>query len=497
MTANVRVRGIYATALTRLLRKDAAGFEIVQPSRPIAERFSIAASVEEYDAAITTTGDRLGVGIDGDPEAVSTLRERLASLAIDAFAWPDDAPREAVFDALVTSTRGGGAVVELGSGEGYLPYDAVDAFVEDGDRYRVQVREPSPPWSDDRPLVDTDVRLDGGDLLTLARESGSGSDARSSPNAGGGSAIGDVTDLLPTDVPDGWRARPTRRADDASFDALDAALAAVATRANALDDAFAAADDHPDQDSDGAEYGPGRVWAGSETVWVRFGRESRFALDDRRRAVTTTMPGHHRIKAGTENASAAVDFAESVCGSALGDGRGSGGNEDDADTDFPFAVATRHFGPQEGDEVAIAHGKPDGREIVLGRGEVSTTDPDGTLVLRREMSSGGTYDAIGTERRAGDVAISRFNEGRWWYQTRYQGTDGETRGTYVNVCTPLELFPDAVRYVDLYVDVVKRPTGEVERVDDGELDAAVADGWLDDALAAKARSVADAIENVL
>ncbi|NIS30783.1 MAG: RNA-binding protein, partial [Actinobacteria bacterium] len=56
-----------------------------------------------------------------------------AGTARDALSWPDPAPRGAVFEAAVTETLGGGAVVDLGPREGYLPYDAADRHVEAGD----------------------------------------------------------------------------------------------------------------------------------------------------------------------------------------------------------------------------------------------------------------------------------------------------------------------------------------------------------------------------
>ena len=83
------------------------------------------------------------------------------------------------------------------------------------------------------------------------------------------------------------------------------------------------------------------------------------------------------------------------------------------------------------------------------------------------------------------------------YPTTYRSGDGTVRGTYVNVCTPVELFPDAVRYVDLHVDVVKRPNGAVERVDDDVLRESVAAGDTPEPLAEKARSVASALEDAL
>jgi Ribonuclease G/E len=197
------------------------------------------------------------------------------------------------------------------------------------------------------------------------------------------------------------------------------------------------------------------------------------------------MPGHHRTKAADYAASGAVDFAEAVC-----DPGGSDGG-------FPFAAVTRQFGPRKGDRVAIGHGKPDGRLIRLGRGEVTEYDPEGGITLERSMSPGGDYDALGVPREAGDTAVTKFREGRWWYATVYRDGEGGTKGTYVNVCTPLELFPETVRYVDLHVDVVKHADGTVERVDDDELDGAVEAGQVTERLAEKARDVAGRIENAL
>jgi Ribonuclease G/E len=326
------------------------------------------------------------------------------------------------------------------------------------------VSDPAPPWEDDRPLLETTLSVHG-DLATLVR---GGSDRRT--------GTPDLADLIPTDPRDGWRVRWGYDADDASLDALADALEDGNDRAGALDAALA---DAPDPNAEA----PLAVWDGTATTWLWFGRESRFALDEIRRAVTATMDGHHRIKAGEESASAAVDFLEALCETPT--------------SKFPFDVVTEQFGPHEGNQIAIEHGKPDGRSIRLGRGEVTQCDPDGTVRVRREMSPGGTYDALGVERQAGDVAITKVTEGKWWYPTVYRGADGEKRGTYVNICTPVEVFPDAVRYVDLHVDVVKHVDGTVERVDDDELDAAVAAGHVSEELAAKARSVASAVENAL
>ncbi|MFB6183284.1 MAG: DUF402 domain-containing protein [Haloarculaceae archaeon] len=463
----VRIRGIYATALTRLLTE--VSHDVVQASPPIRERFDATFGDGPAAVDVATTDDRQGVAVAGDADGVTSVAETLAGVARDAFRWTDSTPRDAVFDGVVTETLGSGAVVDLGGGEGFLPYDDADDHVSAGDCLRVQVREPAAPWANGRHVLDASVALQGG-LVTLTRGS-----------AGVASSQPELAALLPTDPPEGWRPKWGPAAEDASLDALDDALERVTDRAESLSAALADV-------SDPTERAPSGVWTDPAMAWVWFGREARFALDEYRRAVETTMPGHHRVKAADRAASAAVDLVESICPAAAGNG----------EVDFPFGAVTRQFGPTEGDAVRIDHGKPDGRCFSLGEGEVVERDPaTGKVTVERALSGGGTYDALGTDRERGDVATTTLTEGKWWYPTIYRGDDGTSKGTYVNVCTPVEMFPDAVRYVDLHVDVIKRPDGTVERVDDDELDAAVEAGHVGEELAEKARAVASAIENAL
>ncbi len=503
---NVRVRGIYTTALTRLLLD--AGHDVVDASPPIRRRFAESFPTDPPDVRIDTTEDRQGVGVAGDPEAVASLRPLLADVGVDTLVWTDPTPPGTVLDGEVTETLGGGAVVELGIAgsdgiaggdevaeangagdggaaaalddvEGYLPYGSVDARVETGDRVRVQVRESAPPWVSRRSELDTTLRVGGG-IVSLEPGSGTRVDVRDDEAA---RELAGMVDLLGVEPPNGWRAVWGPAALDAGMDALESGLDRAADAAEELADA-AGEPGVLDADTTAAISPIARPNAG---FWVWFGRESRFALDDTRRTVEATMPGHHRVKAGSASASAAVDFAEALCDP----------DPNDPDAAFPFTVVRESFGPAEGDALRIEHGKPDGRLITLGEGTVTEVDADGGVTVEREMSPGGSYDGLGGRREAGDVAVTSLSEGRWWYPTTYRAADGTVKGTYVNVCTPVEVFPDAARYVDLHVDVVKHPDGTVEQVDDDVLDASVSRGDTPEPLAEKARSVASALTNAL
>ncbi|MDB9234276.1 DUF402 domain-containing protein [Halorubrum ezzemoulense] len=504
--ARARVRGIYATALTARLLD--AGHEVVDASPPIRRRFDAEFGTEPPAVRIGTSADRQGVGAHGDAGALGAVRDLLTDAGRDALAWPDPTPPGTVLDGEVTETLGGGAVVDLRVGggrvggeggdvtgtpaaavEGYLPYGAVDARVETGDAVRVQVRESAAPWTDRRPELAGELRV-GGDLVALEPGSGTRVDARDDEAA---RELSGMLDLLDLEPPTGWRAVWQPAAVDADTEALTAGLDAAVEAAEGLRAATGAGDESGVDDGTGDGLGvvsdrsrlrDAPLAAPNAGVWVWFGRESRSGLDDARRTATATMPGHHRVKAGSADASAGVDLAEALCDPA-------------PDAEFPFAVVADAFGPREGDALRIDHGKPDGRLITLGEGTVTGVDADGTVTVEREMTGGGTYDGLGVDREAGDVAETSLKEGRWWYPTTYRGRDGTVRGTYVNVCTPVEVFPDAARYVDLHVDVMKHPDGTVERVDDEELAESVAAGHTPEALAEKVRSVASALENAL
>ena len=443
----VKVRGVYATAATRLLLD--AEHEVVEPSDAIRKRFDAEFSDGPADVELRSSDDYLGVYVvgEGGREVAETVAAGRDSFVFDAV------PVGAVRDATVEETSGSGAFVRFEDGRGFLPYSKTDDRIEEDDELRVTVVDESSPWSEGSPVVAAGERV-GNELVTLVR---GGTGAR----VEGGTAE-DATQLsrtvstLGVEPPSGWGVVYSR-------DALDAGMEALS---EAVEDAAERAENGASED---------------EAAWVYIGRDGRACYDEARGKELATVPGHHRLKATSNAAAAGVDIAESLV------------EDPDPTEAMPFDVVAHRFGPTEGDRVEILHGKPDGRFPSLGRGEVVEVDAqESEIVLERRMTSSGTYDALGIEREEGDIARTRFEEGAWAYPTVYESSDGETKGTYVNVCTPLEIFPEEVRYVDLHVDVIE-VDGETSIVDEDELDAAVERGDVDEELAEKAREVSDRV----
>ncbi len=459
-SAAVRVRGIYATAISVRARR--AGLAIADPSAILRERLEGPFGVPPADVAVRDTDDRIGVEITGTGDGVRELGADLSAISTDTLRWPAAHPRAAVFAVEVAEEGESGAIVQTGAGTAFLPYGNVEGYVSAGDRLLAQVIDPEPPWSIHRRPVLADGIRAGQGPVTLER----GVDATIARATD--DEVARTIERIGIAPPPDWGYILRDAAGSIEPGQLEAILEAAVSEAEQIEAEIQhAGDDDVDP-----------IVAPRETVWIRFGREGRFTLDEDRAEAVPTFDGHHRMKAVGEVAGRAVDLLEAY---------GVDGKSFDPATVFGV------FGPKEGDRLELQHGKPTGETIDLGRGRVTDVGADGAVIVEREIAGSGRYDAIGTERSPGDIAETTLVEGRWWYPTIYRSEAGTYKGTYVNVGTPMEIEPDGVRYVDLYVDVIRQPDGTVEMVDDDELADARERGDVSDALARRARNVAEAV----
>ena len=452
----VRIRGIYTTALTaRWLEK---GYRILDPSPAIADRFPADFSDGPADVAVRSSSDEVGICLEGPSGPVNDLAADVATLGRDAFVYEDHLPMDAVATGTIERTNDSGAIVRLSIGEGFLPFRLTDAYVEEGDSVLLHVLDPVAPWqSDRRSVVSMVPRVES---HSLAVTDGAVDDDRDAE-------LSTILDRLDVDVPDEVSVTPERRASDRSITALAAELDTALDR-------LAMISQRMDRENTGATQ--------RATTWIRFGRETRFALDEIRSTVTSTIDGHHRIKLTGSGASSAVDFAERI---------------DGTDWTFGADVLFDTFGPHIGDRLTIRHGKPTGETIELGQGSVVNRPMNEAVTVRRSIRGGGRYDGLDVPKADGDIAETTFVEGRWWYPTMYADADGRRKGTYVNVCTPIEILPTRIEYVDLYIDVLKSADDEVTIVDEDELEAAIDGGHVTPALGHRAREVADQLADAL
>lgn len=187
---------------------------------------------------------------------------------------------------------------------------------------------------------------------------------------------------------------------------------------------------------------------------IEFPYHSKIILDEIRNAVLPTIQNHHRFKIiDTE----AVDRIEEEI------------------TDLPHhrtslsdRLANDILLPalREGNEIQFEHRKLNAERFWLRSGTIEEIDPKNmSITVRRRLQGGGLYDGLDAKIEEGDYDLCRISDGSMAYTHFYYRNDGTFIGSYRNMNTGIELFPDRVRYIDLELDVVHRP-GDKEKIVD-------------------------------
>lgn len=204
---------------------------------------------------------------------------------------------------------------------------------------------------------------------------------------------------------------------------------------------------------------------------AEFPASSKHALDMLRSTVTPTLEGHHFYKSCGGSVSAALEMAEQLLE--------KGQSRDEVQRLFRGYVESGF--PTIGFSVYVEHVKPSGAIFNLGQATIEALNADG-MRYSRTMRADGVYDGLGVEKKKGDMAVSEVKFGEWYIVTSYFSSDGVWKGAYVNINTPVELYPKAIRYVDLEVDVCVRPDGAVRLLDMEKLEKAYNRGIIGDKL---------------
>ena len=150
---------------------------------------------------------------------------------------------------------------------------------------------------------------------------------------------------------------------------------------------------------------------------------------------------------------------------------------------------------EPGSVVRVCHAKP-GRPTLTMRCTVGGW-VDGVLVLLRTFVGGGRYDSIGAPILPGDHGTIEVVPGGWVLRRTYARRDGQLVGELFNIQTPAQLVDREVHYLDLEVDVVRFPDGQIEVVDLDDLAEVERLGLISPRLAETARSVAAALAETL
>lgn len=450
LTKNVKVRGIYSTALLFLLKS--SGFQITDPSTVQMERFNLENIREPPDIQIYDRRDLQGVIADGDIDSLRTLKEILSSELRDAVFNLFPYSVEGIYRGVISGSLDGreSLLVDLGRVHGRLKKAELGEEYPDS-TVTVQVLRNS--YFIDSPLLTTKVKVSGRYVL-LVKDG----EVRVSNKISDPTERRRLLELGKELVKEGWGITWRSSAEGKAQEDLIAEVEDLFKEAERLL-----------QDCEA----PKMLRPGFHRVSIEFPRLSKVALDNLRSQVTQTIKGHHYYKACGGYVSAAVDMAENLLARGM--------SRENVESTFKSVVS--HVFPSTGSKVKIEHVKTDGKTLNLGIAEVEVLEEGFRLFkLRRDIRGRGPYDGLDAVREEGDYAITETGFGSWILKTSYFSKKGAFKGAYININTPVEVYPRSVRYVDLEVDVCLEADGEVKVVDEEILEKEFESGLITDFL---------------
>ena len=446
-----KVRGIYSTALTKLLLDN--GFEIVEPSVALKERFRLSDNDSSADIVIQDRYDHHGIRTSGTREATDKFIETLRASLDDAIIrkWPIsiDGIYKGLLRGIDVPTRS--VLIDIGDAMGR---------VSEEEREHVQTKEVIVQVKRQRigakePTLTTKITIPGKYAVLVPKGKTGVSLKIHDPDARAKLyALGE--EFAPPNWSIIWRTAAATRSRELLEDE-------VKTLVQESDEVFHKA---------AVAEAPVILREGYFVMDVELPAISKRRMDAMRATLCPTLTGHHYYKVCGGRVAAALKMAENL----LTEGK----PRDEVEAAFRQQIAAEY--PFAGATVDIEHVKASGLVFYLGKASIESLD-DVHIRLQRLISKNGVYDGLGTKKEAGDTAETEARFDEWHFDTRYYSKDGVYKGCYVNFNTLLELYPHAVRYVDLEVDICVLPDGTLKVVDEEKLEKAVSKGHISEKLA--------------
>ena len=442
MKYRFKIRGIYATALTRILIKE--GMQPTQMSNVLRERFALDDERGPYDVIIIDKRDLQGARIQGVKGAVDQVLKCIRRYFEDSIIRRYRPQLYAIYvGRVLKDISNHGYLVDIGNGlKGVL---TTNRRLSEGEKILVGVARVS--LNDECELTEN-ITIVGryARLIKGGRNSVSNHIKDSEKRF-------ELMTLAYSICPKGWGIRWRSSAEHASIEELMEEVNQLKEEAEKIEE----------DDLEEVKL----VREGEAIAEVEFPFTAKLQADESRNEVIPTIRGHHYIKAwGTEGAFI-VDYAEFLLKKGL---------DRDELSSLTWEFLSQ-FKPSKGDVVRIIHVRLRGRSTNLTPGKVIERNGC-TFVLRRIMKSKGKYDGLGEEKLLGDYAETMFTELGPLIIHRYYRADGTPIGEYYNLNTPVELYRSTVRYIDLEVDVIRRKDGVVTIEDVEKLREALNEGMI-------------------
>ncbi len=441
----VRIRGIYSTAITKLLIDQ--GFDIVQPSVTTRERFGLNRNSKSPDLDVYDRRDLQGVKASGKAEPItnfiSMLQSHLSDVIIRRWPFTVNGIYKGVIKQAEPETHS--LLVDIGTTIGRV----AEEEISDPNLKEVVVQVERIKQTN-KPALTREIKIPGKYAILLPKPQVKIS--RKIRNLKKQSQLHKLgRKFAPSNRGILWRSAAADQPSEVLGDEISTLLKEEETLLKKAEEVEA----------------PATLWEGPHSIDVEFPALSKKKLDDVRKSVAHTIDGHHFYKACGQEIASALDMAEKLLEKGCSYG--------EVETLFKQTTETQY--PDMGSIIEIEHVKLDGRTLCLGKALIEDFDHGhSTIRFSRVFETKGVYDGLKTRKEPGDRAVTEATLGEWHFKTKYFSKEGRWKGTYVNLSTPIELYPYGVRYVDLEVDVCVWPDGKVEKLDEEKLDKARVEG---------------------
>jgi len=444
-----KVRGIYSTALTKLLLDN--DFEIVQPSLTIRKRFGLPENPEPPDLNIKDRYDLQGVRVLGSSGAVGAFQSALHLVFEDVLTRKWQVSVDGIYKGNVVEPNKDTVCIDVGNGiVGRLPESEIVNV--NGKHVTVQVERRRIGAT--QPVLTTKLKIVGNyAILAQKAKVGVSLKIKDLDKRRELYALGEKLAL------DGWGIIWRGSSADQPREALESEIASLFEKVKILN-----------EKERGIETAALLI-EGLTSIDVEFPSVSKRHLDELRASFAQTLDGHHFYKSCGGKISVALEMAEKLLE--------KGQSSSEVESSFKNQIISEF--PEAGSLVDIEHVKLSGFVFHLGQAIIESLD-NKMVQYSRIMRSNGIYDGLGVKKEAGDTAISETKKGEWCITTKYFSKDGEWKGTYINLNTPVEVYPKIIRYVDLEVDICIKPDGTIKVLDMEKLEKALEKGFVSQAL---------------
>ena len=422
----VRVRGIYATAITKLLLDN--GLNVSHASKIIRERFGMDESDEPPTVTVKDTDQKHGIVIVGEYEHGKQVFNILKEIAVTH--WVSKLPLHAIIKGEVIGVREHKSIIDLGGYRGIL-----DQELEVGSEIFVDVARPFMPHEDFAKLSTKYTIF--GNYVALIK--GIGRKVVFSRHITNRKLKDDLVALSAVSNVEDWS---IKWRSSATIGYLDEML-------QDIKDTYKKAVEVMKR-GEKADIGE-IVYNGEFFAILSFNKEY---LDEIRSTVIPTMRYHHSLKSVGENE--VVDFGEHLLQQGF-------------DGDVLSGSARKYVISKMGEQrlVDIEHVSALKCSIL----KLTPGKPIGYCRLKRIFKKPGMFDGLNVRKEPGDYDIMEFSHGLPIILHRYYGRDGSFKGIYVNLNTPPDIGRNLIRYIDMEIDVVS-VGGEAKIIDVEKLEKA-------------------------